>query len=356
MGSLRPMDMIDEDIRLAETLPSRFYTEQSIFESQKDFFEKWQFAAHINDLKENNIIPLDLIEEVNGESMVLVKDEQIHCFSNVCTHRGMRLATKECKAKGLRCMYHGRTFDLEGNFINMPDFDEAMNFPNEQDNLHSFPVSEWNGLLFSAVKAENEFDISYLNSRLSHLDIQSFTRDPERDREHTIDANWALYCENYLEGFHIPYVHPELHKVLEHSEYRVECFDGGVLQIGIAREDEDSFELPTHSPDYGMRVAAYYVWLFPNLMLNFYPWGLSINIVIPLSVNKTKVIYRGYVKNPELLSKGAGKELDTVELQDQWVVEMVQRGMYSSAYDRGRYSPKMEKGVHHFHRMLSREN
>jgi choline monooxygenase len=45
--------------------------------------------------------------------------------------------------------------------------------------------------------------------------------------------------------------------------------------------------------------------------------------------------------------------LDTVEEQDQWVIEEVQKGMASNAYDRGRYSPTREQGVHHFHRILS---
>jgi choline monooxygenase len=88
-------------------------------------------------------------------------------------------------------------------------------------------------------------------------------------------------------------------------------------------------------------------------MFNFYPWGLSLNIVVPVSPTETRVLYRGYVANAELASQGAGALLDTVEDQDQWVIELVQRGMASSVYDRGRYSPTREQGVHHFHRMLA---
>jgi choline monooxygenase len=89
-------------------------------------------------------------------------------------------------------------------------------------------------------------------------------------------------------------------------------------------------------------------------MLNFYPWGLSVNIVNPISVNKTQIIYHGFVGNKSLLGKGAGGELDKVELEDQDIVEATQRGVSSRAYDRGRYSPTKEKGVHHFHRILTR--
>mgnify|MGYP001592777752 FL=1 len=89
-------------------------------------------------------------------------------------------------------------------------------------------------------------------------------------------------------------------------------------------------------------------------MLNLYPWGLSINIVVPVSSGKCRVLYRGYVKDDRSEEAGAGGDLDTVETQDQWVVEAVQRGLRSRSYDRGRYSPSMEVGVHHFHRLLTK--
>ena len=90
------------------------------------------------------------------------------------------------------------------------------------------------------------------------------------------------------------------------------------------------------------------------MMFNFYPWGLSVNIVIPISPDKTRVVYRGYVKNSELTAEGAGGDLDTVELQDQDIIEKVHKSMYSKIYDRGRYSPTREQGVHHFHRIISK--
>ena len=51
------------------------------------------------------------------------------------------------------------------------------------------------------------------------------------------------------------------------------------------------FTFPKDHIDYGKNIAAYYYWVFPNMMFNFYPWGLSINIVKPLSVNKLKFFF-----------------------------------------------------------------
>jgi choline monooxygenase len=140
---------------------------------------------------------------------------------------------------------------------------------------------------------------------------------------------------------------------LDYSGYSTEVFEGGVLQIGKASKGDVKFDLPKDHPDYGQDIAAYYLWLFPNMMFNFYPWGLSVNIVIPVSPEKTRVLYRGYVKDDTLAQKGAGSILDTVEIQDQNIIEQVQKSMRSKAYDRGRYSPTREQGVHHFHRIIS---
>ena len=89
-------------------------------------------------------------------------------------------------------------------------------------------------------------------------------------------------------------------------------------------------------------------------MLNFYPWGLSINIITPLEINKTKVEFRSYIWDKTKLNVGAGSDLDKVELEDEEVVQQVQRGMYSRFYKNGRFSPKMEKGVHHFHTLIDK--
>ena len=88
-------------------------------------------------------------------------------------------------------------------------------------------------------------------------------------------------------------------------------------------------------------------------MFNFYPWGLSINIITPLKVEKTKVKFLSYIWDESKLNFGAGAELDKVEKEDEAIVEQVQKGVKSRFYDRGKFSPSMETGVHHFHLLLS---
>jgi len=345
------MTIIDPDIRKAETLPSRFYTDFETFNSiVSSFGENWHFAGHRSQLSTSQRIVNSL-----REPMLLTQvGDEIHCLSNVCTHRGMLVCTETSDSKRLQCPYHGRVFGLDGKFRSMPEFKEVENFPSPVDDLRKFPLAEWKGLLFNTISAQDfESFIAAVDERVGWLEIEDFTHDSSRHREYTIDSNWALYVDNYLEGFHIPFVHGDLHDVLDYDAYSTELFDGGVLQIGIANEGEPSFDLPANHPDSGQNIAAYYFWLYPGLMLNFYPWGLSVNLVIPESTDKTRIVYHGFVGDASVLGQGAGGDLDKVEEEDQFIVEGCQKGVSSVAYERGRYSPTKETGVHHFHRILT---
>ena len=121
----------------------------------------------------------------------------------------------------------------------------------------------------------------------------------------------------------------------------------------MARGGEEVFALPPDHEDYGQHVAAYYFWLFPNIMFNFYPWGLSLNIVRPLQTGLTKVSFRAYLWDESKLDHGAGADVDLVEREDEAVVEQVHRGTRSRFYQHGRFSPRQEQGVHQFHRLLA---
>ena len=145
-------DLIAADIRIAKTLPSKFYTDEAKFNTLLSVFEGWQFAAHSSEHQSNSILPLEHIEAIIGEPVVLVKGDETRCLSNICTHRGMRLVSNPCSKTTLQCEYHGRTFDLEGNLKHMPEFEQAIGFPTESDNLHQFEITNWKGLNFVCKK------------------------------------------------------------------------------------------------------------------------------------------------------------------------------------------------------------
>ncbi len=355
------MKKIESDISKANTLEGKFYTNDKIFNStiEKIFAKNWQIITHDEELKGNkNALPFQFLGDVLPEPLLLINNNNnITCLSNVCTHRGNILINKPCFIKkNITCVYHGKQFDKCGLFKFMPKSEGMKEFPSENDNLVKIPTARWKQFIFVSLLPVIDFNelIKEIDDRVGWMPIEKFKYRKDLSKEYYVNANWALYCDNYLEGFHIPFIHNDLNSVLDFNSYDVEIFKYSNLQLGIGSKNDICFDIPKDSQDYGKKIAAYYFWLFPNCMLNFYPWGLSLNIITPISVSKTKILFKSYVWDESKLQSGAGADLDKVELEDEEVVQQVQKGVASRFYKHGRFSPTMEKGVHHFHTLISK--
>ncbi len=352
--------MIDKTIRLAATPAGDFYCSDENYNNAKEkvFATTWHFIGDESVFKEKNYLyPIWLLNGCLNEPLLLTKNKEgaATLVSNVCTHRGFVLVEEPMKATMIRCRYHGRCFSPEGEFISMPEFEEAENFPTRMDHLAKAQIENWHGLYFASLFPQLSIKdlLGDIDDRLKWFPFEKLKFRPDLSVDYTINANWALYCDNYLEGFHIPYVHKSLNKVIDYGSYETHLFKYCNLQLGIAKEaDELIFDLPSSSPDHGKKVAAYYYWIFPNMMMNFYPWGLSLNIVRPQGVGQSAISFLTFVSDESKFNQGAGSDLNRVEMEDEEVVESVQRGLRSRLYFRGRYSPKMEQGVHHFHLLM----
>jgi choline monooxygenase len=357
---MAPPIVIDPDIRRAHTLPAAFYRDPAYLAAAKAkiFAPSWQLAGDAGRLAEpGSLAPSSLLEGCLDEPLLFTRDQggALHCLSNVCTHRGNLLVKAAGKAAGLRCRYHGRRFALDGRFLSMPEFDQAEGFPSAADDLPRVAFARFDPLLFASTRPRVPFEevIAPVVARAGFLPLSEASLAAARARRYEVRANWALYVDNYLEGFHVPFVHPGLAGAIEYGSYRTELYDHGNVQIAEATRDEHRLPIPAGHPDHGRPVAAYYFFLFPNTMLNVYPWGLSVNVVTPLAVDRTRVDFLPYVWDEEKLGTGPGGDLHQVELEDEAVVEDVQIGVRSALYDRGRYSPSREVGVHQFHRMIA---
>jgi choline monooxygenase len=353
---------IDADIRKASTPPGSFYTDPAIFEASKEkvFARSWQFVTEADTLRSpGHVHPFTLLEGLLDEPLVFTRDkaDKLHCVSNVCTHRANIVCEGDGNVNSLRCRYHGRRFGLDGKMTFMPEFDGVEGFPSEHDNLAACSHGQWRKFLFASLQPSHPLDevLKDVQERVGWLPIEEFRYDPNRRREYLVKGHWALYVDNYLEGFHIPYVHSSLNEALDYGDYETQLFQHGNLQLGVGSCDVRCFDIPASSPDHGQQIAAYYYWIYPNLMLNFYPWGLSINVVRPLGPALTKVTFIPFVWHESLIEGSAGEELDRVEREDEEVVELVQKGLKSRLYHRGRYSPEREKGTHQFHQMLIKD-
>lgn len=271
---------IDPDITTACTIDSSFYRDRATFALAREriFARSWQWIGDLADVAEpGSLSPRELLAGHLDEPLLLARDKEgaLRCLSNVCTHRGNLLVKAPCRGEQIRCGYHSRRFDMTGRMTFMPEFSQAKNFPSATDHLPQVPFGEFAGQAFASIAPSAPLEAVFgdVAERLAWMPFNQFRHDPSRDRDFDVAAHWALYVENYLEGLHIPFLHPALNQVLDMRNYRYELHRYANLQLALAKDGESAFDLPPSSPEHGRRVAAYYYWVFPNLMLKLLPVG-----------------------------------------------------------------------------------
>lgn len=350
--------MAHAPIQKASTIHTDFYTKDQYFEQSKEdiFASSWQYAVDIDQLvRPGDTYPFMHLKNYLDEPLLFTRDsaDQLHCMSNVCTHRGKIIVEESANTQMLSCGYHGRCFRLDGSFKSMPGFENAENFPTESDNLSKVSFEQWAKMLYVSLDPKHSFEDIFkpMMDRIAWLPLDTLQHEASDSKDYVVNGHWALYVENYLEGFHVPFVHEKLGSRLSYDEYGYEVFPFCNLQMGIAKDGETTFDIPMGAEDYGKKVHAFYFWVYPNMMFNFYPWGLSTNMIDPIDKDLTLVRFRTYLyENSE--HDWRDHALHITELEDEAIVESVQQGVKSRFYNAGRYSPSMEKCVHHFHRLL----
>jgi choline monooxygenase len=362
---------VNPQLECAETLASRFYTDPAILALEKAhiFLRTWQLVGslsqpcgEVNGVKRTIADPETYFTaDVAGEPVVVVRDKSgiLRAFSNVCRHRAGPIAQGAGCRNVLNCAYHGWTYTLDGRLIGTPEVDGVEFFDRSTMGMVLLLCETWQQFIFvnfdrdAPSLSEYLGNIPQLSSAFPFHGLSLTER-----RDYYVNCNWKVYVDNYLEGYHIPIVHPGLMKEIDYPRYRCETFRYHSQQIGPVKDlkPNDTHER-IYPPGSGLPEALYF-WVFPNLMLNIYPDNIQVNIIVPLSQEKTLTIFEWYFHNSdsEKVRERAAKAIafsDTVQAEDMHICEAVQRGLRSTTYGRGRYSVKRENGVHHFHRLLA---
>jgi choline monooxygenase len=343
----------------ALTLPASFYVDGRLFELERrtTFSRTWQLAARADQVAEPGRY---VTCEVAGEPIVVVRggDGMLRGFFNVCRHHAAAVMTApEGQAPHMRCPYHGWTYSLEGALKGTPDFAGVCGFDKAQNGLVPVDLDEWEGFVFVRLEPGGpSFRDSIgeaLVGEVAALDLGALSF-LER-RRYLLDCNWKVFVENYLDGgYHVPHLHKGLGSVLDHSAYAIEngarhCLQSSPIVRAAAAEPE------TAAVRQGDK--ALYYWLHPNMMINWYQGLMDVNLVRPLAVDRTEVIFDFYfadVASPEAREQNRASIAVGQRIQDEDVdiCVSVQRGLRSRAYRAGRLSVRREAGEHLFHRLL----
>lgn len=354
-GNIRGEDLAIQPIERSETIPSRWYTDPSIgvIEQAGIFASTWQHVGHVSQVAR----PGDYMTAlVAGNPVLLVrgKDNVLRGFFNVCRHRGGPLAVDDqgnCNV--LQCKYHGWTYLLDGSLRGVPKWERVDLFDKKDYGLVPVLVEAWEGLLFVNLQNVQPLPLTRImegiSKRIHPISLQS--KKFYKRVTYDVNCNWKVYVDNYLEGYHLPHVHPELCTLLDYQKYVTETREHYSLQYSPFTGKENIYA----SGD----GQAFYYFVFPNFMLNILPNRLQTNVVLPLAHNKTRVSFDYYyddISSPESLKLMASdlEYSDKIQHEDIVICELVQRGLESMAYDKGRFSVEMEQGVYHFQCMLKR--
>lgn len=349
---------IESEVANAWTLPAALYTDPKVLaeEKEKIFARTWQVVGHASQV----VNPADYFTtELVGEPLLCVRgaDGKLRAFYNVCRHRAGPAAEGCGSRKLFRCGYHGWTYDLEGTLISATEIEGVKGFRTEDFALAAVRVEEWFNLVFVNLNPqapplrETLGELRAQAEKFPFSEMKLFER-----RTYDMKCNWKTYVDNYLEGYHLPSVHPGLNRELDYNAYVVEPHEQYVRQFSPIRGAQLGDTTPRRYQETREDLTTDYLWIFPNWMLNCYPDNLSLNIVLPIEPERTVAIFEWYLPEKDHAAPAAKASVEfshQIQIEDVAICETVQKNLRSRSYSRGRYSVKQEKGVHSFHRMYA---
>jgi choline monooxygenase len=342
----------------AHTIPSLWYVDPRVAELEDEavFGRNWQTVGCIDQVEESGQF---FTADVAGERIVVVRsaDRKLRAFYNVCRHHAAAVVTEaEGHAANFRCPYHGWTYGIDGTLKGTPDFDGVCNFDRSKNGLVPVRVASWEKFVFVNLDANAgslEDFLGGLMKRVAPLRLASLHFFERRSYE--LNCNWKVYVDNFLDGgYHVPYLHKGLNSVLDYANYTIENEDRFCLQSSPVETSSAAADADAAATRQGNR--AFYFWQYPNFMLNWYEGYLDTNLVLPLSIDRCRVIFDFYFAGTGDAAKEYNQQSvavsHRVQEEDVGICEAVQRGLHSRAYVAGRLSVRREAGEHLFHRLL----
>jgi choline monooxygenase len=300
-----------------------------------------------------------------NEGRILVRNQEgIELLSNVCRHRQALMLNGKGKADNIVCPLHRWTYDLGGNLLGAPHFEDKPCL-----NLGKSPLQNWQGLLFEGprdvradlAKLGVADDLKFDGYMLDHVEV------------HDCNYNWKTFIEVYLEDYHVVPFHPGLGKFVSCEDLRWEFGDWHSVQTVGIHKDLQNPGSPTYrnwheavlrqfggkAPRHGAIWLTYY----PNVMVEWYPGVLCVSTLHPMGVNKTRNIVEFYYPEEIALFEREFVEAERAAymetcIEDDEIGERMDQGraaLYARGINEvGPYQSPMEDGMQHFHEWYRR--
>jgi choline monooxygenase len=341
----------------AWTIPAPWYFDTRIEQLERDsvFAANWQVVGRLDQVREPGQF---FTIYANKEPLVVVRgdDGKLRAFYNVCRHHAAAVVGEDCGCtRQFRCPYHGWTYGNDGALKGMVEFEGVCNFDRADNGLVPVRTEAWENLVFVNLDGKaaplREF-LGRVPELVTPLRLAETLHYFDR-RTYRLNCNWKVYVDNYLDGgYHVPHAHKGLSSVVEYTQYTIENFERSCLQSSPL-DSSGALETAIGSTRRG---HAFYLWIYPNFMINAYSGVMDTNLVLPLGVDKCAVIFDYYFSDVNAADEKHRRQSigvsEKVQDEDMAICDSVQRGLASRAYVAGRLSVRREAGEHLFHRLL----
>lgn len=339
--------------KLEKTLPGSCYLDAAHFQAERDgiFHREWFCVGRVEGLAKKGDYRL---VNIAGESILLVRDRDLHAFHNVCRHRGAELvASPDGRTQtgrfeaGIRCPYHSWNYRLNGELHSTPHLDVDKSCLG----LHRCEVDSWGGFAFVRIKPGEQTLRDMLGAgaeRIRRYPLSELLTGHRID--YRVAANWKVILENYNECYHCAGVHPELCKIVPAFRQGGGSdldWDNGIPQ----KEGTNTFTFSgttTRQPFPGLddseKVNHKGELLYPNLLVSLSMDHVAAFTLWPRSAGVTDIVCE-FLFHPLEMQREDFDPRDAVEFwdhvnqQDWHICESVQRGMQSCVFDSGYYGP-----------------
>jgi choline monooxygenase len=372
------LERVQSDIEHARGLPNHYYTTAEGYAQERDevFGRNWAGVAFESDLPDKgSIFPVQLA----GMPLLAVRgrDDVIRVFHNVCSHRGVALAEEPTTLMGMLCCpYHSWTYDLTGKLVATPHVGgvnkhKVEGIACEEHGLKEVRSHIWMGIIFVNLQGNSgkfEERIGGLLERWSEFhpagNYAALEADAESGNwEQELACNWKLAVENYCESYHLPWIHPGLNSYSKLDDHYniVEKSYSGQGSTAYRLSEFEGYQLPK-IPDWPVERIdnAEYISLYPNVLLGLQADHAFAMLLLPQGPERTQERLRlfympGVIKDPATTAARTAvlNAWQEVFMEDIGVVEAMQRGRHSPAFDGGKFSPVMDPPTHAFHRWVA---
>jgi choline monooxygenase len=360
----------------ARGLPNAHYTDPAVYAEERDavVFATWAGIGFGFDVPEaGDAMPVDFM----GMPLLVLRNDkgEVKVFQNTCRHRGMVMVTEKGNIRGtIRCPYHSWCYGLDGALRSTPHVGGPGQNLHENVNRNELGLVEIRSHIYRDVVFVNvdgkapafEDYAAPLLARMKDHTAPLYHGGEGQGFSFDVACNWKLAAENYLESYHLPWIHPGLNSYSKlEDHYHVERADPMAGQ-GVSNYRQITGENGEVFPDFAGLPAEWsdvgeYPVLFPNVLFAFQRDHAFTMLLLPQgpdrTIERTELFYAfpaGERPDLDALKERNARQWKGVLSEDLFVVEGMQKGRHGVHFDGGKFSPVMDNPTHDFHAWVAK--